>query len=205
MRHRCSVSYSFLLSSSLLFFFPIAAFSQSGVLHPHWAPRTWQLRPDDITTVMGFRAKLAGNLNVADRPTAAVLNNAFIRGFMTEDDVMTWEVNAPDEASYDVSLLYTGNKEFLEQTTLEVASGSTTIIEKANVPNWNTRPTVQRHTLKQTLPLKKGINQVSFRLVDFQGTQADREALESAWIAAFRGFLAGRSRRRDRCRSPHRM
>ena len=179
MNSQRTIVHVFLWFVSFSLFLPMVAFSQEGILHPYWAPTTWQLRPDDITTVMGFRAKLAGNLNVADRPTTAVVNNAFIRGFMTEDDVMTWEVNAPAEASYTVSLLYTGNKEILSQTTLEVASGSTSIIVKANVPNWDTRPTVQRHTLKQTLPLKKGINQVSFRLVDFQGTQADREALEN--------------------------
>ena len=125
---------------------------------------------------MGFRAELSGNLNVADRPTPTVVNNAFIRGFKTENDVMTWEVDAPYEASYTVALLYTGRKEILSQSTLEVSSGTTTIIEKVNVPNWETRPVVQRHNLKQNLLLKKGINKVSLRLVNFQGTQAERDA-----------------------------
>ena len=40
------------------------ALAQEAKLHPYWAPRTWQLRPDDITTVMGFRAELSGNLAV---------------------------------------------------------------------------------------------------------------------------------------------
>ena len=169
----------FLLFISILSFVPVDTFSQQGVIHPYWAPKTWQLRPDDITTIMGFRAELSGNLNVADRPTPTVVNNAFIRGFKTKNDVMTWEVDAPYEASYTVAFLYTGRKEILAQSTLEVSSGSTTITEKVNVPNWDTRPIVQRHTLKQNLVLKKGINKISFRLVDFQGTQAERDALDN--------------------------
>jgi len=153
--------------------------SQERTLHPYWAPRTWQLRPDDITTVMGFRAELSGNLNVADRPTPTVVNNAFIRGFKTENDIITWEVDAPYEANYSVALLYTGRKEILAQSTLEVSSGGTTITEKVNVPNWDTRPLVQRHTLKQNLLLKKGINKISLRLVDFQGTREERDAQDN--------------------------
>ena len=153
--------------------------AQESTLHPYWAPKTWQLRPDDITAVMGFRAKLTGNLNVADRPTPTVVNNAFIRGFKTENDIMTWAVDAPSEASYTVALLYTGRKEILSESTLEVSSGSATITEKANVPNWETRPVVQRHTLKQNLLLKRGINKISLRLVNFQGTQAERDRLDN--------------------------
>ena len=153
--------------------------SQERTLHPYWAPRTWQLRPDDITTVMGFRAELSGHLNVADRPTPTVVNNAFIRGFKTENDIITWEVDAPYEANYSVALLYTGRKEILAQSTLEVSSGGTTITEKVNVPNWDTRPLVQRHTLKQNLLLKKGINKISLRLVDFQGTREERDAQDN--------------------------
>ena len=123
--------------------------SPKRVVHKYWAPKTWELRADDITTIMGFRAELTGNLNHADRPTPTVVNNAFIRGFKTENDIMTWEVDAPYEAGYSVALLYTGSKEILSGLTLEVTSGATTIKEKVNVPNWETRPLVQRHSLKQ--------------------------------------------------------
>ena len=92
---------------------------------------------------------------------------------------MTWEVNAPYEANYSVALLYAGRKEILAQSTLEVSSGGTTITEKVNVPNWDTRPLVQRHTLKQNLLLKKGVNKISLRLVDFQGTREERDALDN--------------------------
>ncbi|MDQ8179561.1 alpha-L-fucosidase [Pelagicoccus sp. SDUM812005] len=158
-----------------------AAFSSAkeSVLHPYWAPRTWELRADDITTIMGFRAELSGNLEVEERPTPTVVNNAFIRGFKTEKDVMTWEVYAPAAARYSVALLYTGNKQLLSETTVEVSSGKTRIVERAIVPNWDTRPAVVRHAVAQTLLLKKGINEISFRLVDFEGTPAEREALES--------------------------
>ncbi|WP_103190796.1 alpha-L-fucosidase [Formosa algae] len=137
------------------------------IIHPYWAPKTWDLRADDITTIMGFRAELTGNLNHLERPTPTVVNNAFIRGFLTKDDVMTWEVEAPYEAEYTVALLYTGSNDILSKSTFEVTSEASTIIEKANIKNWDTRPIVQRQYLKQRLKLKKGLNNISFRLVTF--------------------------------------
>jgi hypothetical protein len=92
---------------------------------------------------------------------------------------MTWEVNVLYDAHYSVSFLYSARKEILEQSTLEVSSGGTTITEKALVPTWDTRPLVQRHTLQQTLLLKKGMNKIRLRLVDFQGTQDERDALDN--------------------------
>ncbi|MFC1760865.1 alpha-L-fucosidase [Planctomycetota bacterium] len=155
------------------------ALAQEAKLHPYWAPGVYELRPDDITTIMGFRAELTGNLNVADRPTPAVVNNAFIRGFKTEKDIMTWEVNAPYEANYTVSFLYAGRDEIMEQSTVQVSCGDTVITEKAVVADWGTRPLVPRHTLKKPLLLKKGINKISLRLVDFQGTRKERDALDA--------------------------
>ncbi|CAA6677621.1 MULTISPECIES: alpha-L-fucosidase [unclassified Lentimonas] len=163
----------------ILWLIPITTWSQEAEMHPYWAPRTWELRPDDITTIMGFRAELSGNLNVADRPTPTVVNNAFIRGFESEEDVMTWEVDAPYEAVYSVALVYTGLDEILAQSTLELSSGTSSITETANVPNWDTRPLVQRHWLKENLLLQKGINQICLRLVNFKGTQAERDALNA--------------------------
>ncbi|WP_405563351.1 alpha-L-fucosidase [Polaribacter sp. Asnod6-C07] len=156
-----------ILLAIVLSFISVVSFSQKNLTHPYWAPKTWQLRADDITTIMGFRAQLTGNLNHLERPTPEVVNNAFIRGFFTKDDVMTWEVEAPYEAEYSIALLYTGSNNILSKSTFEVTSGNTTIIEKANIKNWETRPIVQRHYLKQNLKLKKGINKISFRLVTF--------------------------------------
>ena len=151
----------------VLSFISVISFSQKNVTHPYWAPKTWQLRADDITSIMGFRAELTGNLNHLERSTPEVVNNAFIRSFFTKDDVMTWEVEAPYEAEYSIALLYTGSNDILSKSTFEVTSGNTTIIEKAHIKNWETRPIVQRHYLKQNLNLKKGLNKISFRLVTF--------------------------------------
>ena len=177
MNSQRKLAYRCILSVSILALSSVAALAQQGDVHPYWAPRVWQLRPDDITTIMGFRAELSGNLAHADRPTPTVVNNAFIRGFKTEDDFMTWEVDAPEEANYSLAVLYTGAKEILSQSTLEVASGEATVTEKVKVPNWETRPAFQRHYLKQNLLLKQGINKIRLRLVNFQGTQAERDAL----------------------------
>uniref|UniRef100_UPI004047DC02 hypothetical protein n=1 Tax=Mariniflexile sp. TaxID=1979402 RepID=UPI004047DC02 len=140
---------SVLLLVVILSFIPLLSCSQENVTHPYWAPKTWELRPDDITTIMGFRAELSGNLNHLERPTPTVVNNAFIRGFFTKNDLMTWEVEVPYEADYSIALMYTGSNDILSQSTFEVSSGATTIIEKANIKNWETRPMVQRHYLNQ--------------------------------------------------------
>ena len=58
----------------VLSFISAVTFSQEKVTHRYWAPKTWQLRADDITTIMGFRAELTGNLNHLERPTPEVVN-----------------------------------------------------------------------------------------------------------------------------------
>lgn len=80
-------------------------------IHPNWAPKTWMLRPDDITTIMGYRAELTGNLTHADRSGPEIVKDASVRGFINENDIMTWEVEVPYEAEYAVALLYRGSKE----------------------------------------------------------------------------------------------
>lgn len=154
------------------------SFAPNRVIHSDWAPKVWPLRPDDITTIMGFRAQLTGNLNHLDRPTPEVVNNAFIRGFDNENDVMTWEVEASNDANYTIALLYTASKEILGTSTLEISSGITNIVEKALVPTWETRPGVLRHYLKQNLPLHKGINKISFRLISFSKVKLSEEKAE---------------------------
>ena len=170
---------SILILIAVLCLIPITSCSQGKDFHPFWESKIWQLRPDDITTIMGFRGELSGNLAVANRPTPTVVNNAFIRGFTTENDILTWEVDVPYESDYSIALLYTGKKEILLQSTIEVTSGTSTVIEKALVPNWETRPLVSRHNFKRNLSLKKGINKISIRLVNFQGTQEERDTLNN--------------------------
>lgn len=151
----------------ILFFIPVVVFSQKSSTHPFWAAKTWGIRADDITTIMGYRANLNGSLNYLERSTPMVVNNAFIRGFFNENDVMTWQVEVPYEAEYTIALLYTGSNDILSKSTFEITSGTSKIVEKANVKNWKTRPIVQRHYLKQNLLLKKGLNEISFRLITF--------------------------------------
>ncbi|WP_430931210.1 alpha-L-fucosidase [Saccharicrinis sp. 156] len=151
---------------------------KESLIHPYWAPKTWSIRADDITTIMGFRAELSGQLNHLERPTPMVVNNAFIRGFLTKDDVMTWTVDAPSDAEYSVALLYTGSNNILSKSTFEVKTESSVIIEKAQIKNWETRPIVQRHYLSQNIKLKKGINKISFRLVTFGEEKQHQENAE---------------------------
>jgi len=155
----------------MIFCIPFLSQAQQRVIHPNWAPKTWKLRPDDITTIMGYRAELAGKLTHAEHPRSNPLQDVTTYGFSSENDIMTWSVEAPFEAEYRVALLYTGNKTILSKCTLEVKSGNTVITEKTHPPTWEEKPYYQRHYLKKSLLLKKGKNSISLKLVNLPKSQ----------------------------------
>ena len=150
---------------------PGFSYAQERVIHPNWAPTTKTLRPDDITTIMGYRAEFSGKLTHAPHPDADPKEDAAVYGFSSEDDIMTWSVEAPEDAEYKVALIYCGNEKILSECTLKVRSGSTLITEKTHVPNWEGKPYYQRHHLGSSLFLKKGLNTISLRLVDLPESQ----------------------------------
>jgi len=154
--------------------------AQQRIIHPIWAPKAWELRPDDMTTIMGCRAELKGELTHADHPGAQAIKDVFIYGFTSEEDVMTWTVVAPYDAEYNLALLYSGAKTILSGCELEVKSGNSIITENVNQPEWKGKPFIQRHFLQHSLPLKKGINKISLRLSKLSNSQieAARRAID---------------------------
>ncbi|MDW5289708.1 alpha-L-fucosidase [Formosa sp. PL04] len=154
--------------------------SQQRVIHPNWAPKTWQLRSNDITTIMGYRAELDGNLTHAERSTPKLVKDAAVYGFINDNDIMTWEVESPSEGQYAIALLYCGSSEVLSECTVEITSGTTTIKEETHPPTWDWKPFFQRHHLKKNLVLKAGINKITLRLVDVPELQisAAKKALK---------------------------
>jgi hypothetical protein len=67
----------------LLLFLPSVANTEERNIHPNWAPRVWELRSDDITTIMGYRARLAGNLTHKELPGPETAKGASVYGFIS--------------------------------------------------------------------------------------------------------------------------
>lgn len=160
---------SFLLCATLLISYTTQG--QQREIHPNWGPIVKKLRADDITTTMAYRAELGGNLTHRPHPNADPLEDVAVYGFSSEKDIMTWTVEAPEDDEYKIALIYCGSKEILSECTLEVKSGETIINEKTNVPTWEQKPYYQRHYLKESLRLKKGINKISLKLVNLPEAQ----------------------------------
>ena len=119
-------------------------------------PGTVQLRPDDVTKIVGVRGEWSGNVRKE-------VNNA-IYGFYTPADTITWTVNAPKADDYAVSLLYS----MKTQTTIEVRCGESVLVAPSTLCSWEYRPFFWRHQLPGTLHLKAGENQITLRLPDGQ-------------------------------------
>jgi len=138
-----------------------------------WA-RTVSLRPDDITCVMGFDARLEGSLKPSDvRPGSA--RDFSVRGFLSPANRMTWTVRVPQGGDYSVALLYNGDNEVLRGCRMEITSSpSNRILREPLLERWWAphRPFVNRHWLQETLPLKAGDNQVTFRLTTISEAQS---------------------------------
>ena len=119
-------------------------------------PGTVQLRPDDVTKIVGFRGSWSGNVKKE-------VNNA-IYGFYTPQDVITWTVNVPKEDDYVVSLLYS----MKTQTNIEVRCGQSVLVAPSVLCTWEHRPFFWRQEMPGTLHLKAGENQITLRLPDAQ-------------------------------------
>jgi hypothetical protein len=156
-------------------------YSSERIIHPNWAPKVIDLRPDDITTIMGYRAGLGGNLTHAPHPESFASKDALIYGFITDQDVMTWTVRVAETAEYKVSLLYCGDESILSDCKFELKSGNSVIQENTHPPIWEGKPYFQRHHVNKTLSLNKGENKISLRLTKIPKKQvkAAKNALEN--------------------------
>lgn len=148
-------------------------YSKQRIIHPNWAPRTIELDSENITTIMGYRAELSGNLVHADHPSAFPIKDALVYGFIAREDIMTWSVCAPRDGKYIASVLYCGAKGVIDQCKIELRSGRRIIQENAHSPTWEGKPFFQRHYFEKALPLIKGENEISLRLVDIPESQIE--------------------------------
>ena len=121
-------------------------------------PEIFQLRPDDVTTMIAKRGILSGTKK----------EDQAVWGFDTPEDKVTWIVNAPKEDDYTVSVIFS----MAEQVNIEVSSGASVLMTPSMVRTWENRPYLWRQEFPGTLHLKAGENRISFRLPDAQPAKA---------------------------------
>ncbi len=171
---------------SLVFLFAFDCTAGQRVVHPYWGPSIIDLKADDITTIMALRSELSGNLTHVPRPDIKPDKAATVFGFQSKDDVMTWLVRAEEQADYEIAILYQGKDETLPKSQFAIAvDGVVQTSEYARPRQWSAKPFFMRHRVAKTLPLKKGVNRISFYL-----TQMPKEQIEAAKQAVQMGVEA---------------
>jgi len=112
--------------------------------------RVIELRPDDVTTMVGDRGELAGGLKSA----------IAVSGFGSPQDAVTWTAIAPKEDDYAVSVIFSAK----EQEKIEVHCGESVVTTSSLPKTWEDRPFYWRQELPGLLHLKAGANRITFRL-----------------------------------------
>jgi hypothetical protein len=112
------------------------------------------LDPDGVTAIIASKGALTGNAKCHVR-SANVIN-----GFKSPADTVTWTVSVPQDDEYVIDILFSKKG----QTTLEVSSGDTVLTAPSIVRTWDYRPFFWRQEMPGTLPLKAGVNTITFRL-----------------------------------------
>lgn len=73
------------------------------VIYPWWAPKVVDLKPDGVTTIMGYRAELHGHLTHQPMPDPKFYAKPGVYGFVDDLDRMVFSVKAPTADSYTVA------------------------------------------------------------------------------------------------------
>ena len=89
--------------------------------------KVFQLRPDDVTTLIASSGSLSDNMTR--------ISNV-VRAFDAPQDTVAWTVNAPKEDDYVVSVLFS----MREQTNIEVSSGESVLVAPSLTRTWENRP-----------------------------------------------------------------
>ena len=115
-------------------------------------PGVFQLRPDNVTTIVAGRASLSDNLK----------GGFVVHGFDAPQDTITWTVNAPKEDDFVVSVIFS----MKEQKNIEVRCGESVLVALSLTKTWENRPFLWRQEFPGTLHLKAGENRITLRLPD---------------------------------------
>ncbi len=130
----------------------------------HCDPKTVALRRDAVTAVMGYRAELSGGLSRAKLKQGQLAKNVLIQGFASEKDSMTWNVVAPSDGHYSVSVIIAGSREILDGCEMEIRTAADALTAPVLHRDWDGKPFYCRQFFPGTLALNKGENRVTLRL-----------------------------------------
>ena len=70
--------------------------AEERILHRNKQPKLVSLRPDDVTTIMGYRAELSGSLRHAPMPGPQMYKQALVYNFTSTNDSMVWRWVSPN-------------------------------------------------------------------------------------------------------------
>lgn len=120
------------------------------------------LRPDDLTTMVAGRADASGG----------VRGENTISGFNSPDAAVMFSVIAPREDDFVVGVIFSSP----ETQTMEVRCGESVLSAPSIPKTWEGRPIYWRQEFPGLLHLKKGENQITFRLPDAKPSKSGKAA-----------------------------
>ena len=197
-------------SITLLSFLTIQTYlsADKRIIHPNFAPKAINLRHDEFNVLMSYLGNLEGTIthNPINNPALRDKDNRIVFGFTSNNDKITWTVNAPETAEYRVAVHYTGKmylgddaqviqnerrfgpKRWTPESVVAVCANNKTLsdelsrVTKYNEPN---KVAGARQWLGGLLPLKKGENRVTlhFSRLSVHQIQAAQNELKEGTLS----------------------
>ncbi|WP_162029346.1 MULTISPECIES: alpha-L-fucosidase [unclassified Lentimonas] len=115
-----------------------------------------KLRLNDLTTIVAARAASEGDIYAGRGMTG----QHGVAGFYSADDQLTFYVDAPESDDYALSIIFASP----DVQTMEFKSGASVITTPSLERTWKQAPRNWRQHVPEVLSLKKGVNQITFRL-----------------------------------------
>jgi hypothetical protein len=114
------------------------------------------LRLNDLTTIVAARAASQGTIFAGKGMTG----QHGVAGFYSPDAKLTFYVNAPETDNYALSIILATP----DVQTMEFTCGDSVITTPAMIKEWKGSPQNWRQHIPGLLHLKKGVNEITFRL-----------------------------------------
>jgi hypothetical protein len=135
-----------------------------------WRPWVVELKPEDITHVAGYNARLGGNVRLTSADDVEPRRTPY--GFITIADSLNWTVAVPSTANYQIAVLYHSGVQDNTGSKLLVSSGNgsvTALVARVKKGVWQggpqDRPSFRRAWLPGSLRLNKGVNELKLSVI----------------------------------------
>jgi len=144
-----------------------------------WVPEVVNLKPNEITHVIGYNGLLSGSLKLSPGSPGAVEPRSVPYGFVSQGDILHWKVMAPKDDEYRVAIVYHNGRKINVGSIMEVSAGGQHLTAGVRAPTqaaWKDgppgRPAFRRDWLPGTIILRTGINVIELRLSQVTPIQA---------------------------------